>query len=206
MRRRLRVRVARAGSATIPSMRRRLLIAVSLVLTVALSVGLFNRAAAPVVDQGGVAVWFSPDGGCADAVIDAVRSSNKTLEIAAYHITHAGIAKAIVDANRRRVSVRVVMDASQAQSKYSSATFLHNAGVHVMIWQGALMHHKFVIVDGKQLITGSFNFTKAADESNAENLLIIRDKPRVIAAYRQQFSRLVQKSRRYTPPTTDGPE
>ena len=33
-----------------------------------------------------------------------------------------------------------------------------------------------MIIDGETVITGSFNFSKAAEERNAENLLIIRDR------------------------------
>jgi len=40
----------------------------------------------------------------------------------------------------------------------------------------AIAHNKVMIIDGEAVITGSFNFTKAAEESNAENLLVIRDK------------------------------
>ena len=38
-------------------------------------------------------------------------------------------------------------------------------------------HNKIMLIDGDTIITGSFNFTKAAEESNAENLLVLRDKP-----------------------------
>jgi phosphatidylserine/phosphatidylglycerophosphate/cardiolipin synthase-like enzyme len=33
-----------------------------------------------------------------------------------------------------------------------------------------------MVIDGETIITGSFHFTKAAQEKNAENVLIIRDK------------------------------
>ena len=42
--------------------------------------------------------------------------------------------------------------------------------------QHAIAHNKVMIIDGETVITGSFNFTKAAEENNAENLLVIRDK------------------------------
>ena len=158
-----------------------------------------GAARPPAVNQGGVSVLFSPDGGCDDALVTAIHDARKTLDIAAYHITHTKIAKAIVDANRRGVSVRVIMDKSQTQAKYSSATYLHNAGVPVTTWEAGVMHNKFIIIDGGDVFTGSFNFTKAADEQNAENLLLIEAKPRVTAAYRQQFDKLLQASRRYTP-------
>ena len=69
------------------------------------------------------------------------------------------------------------MDKSQRTEKYSSATFFFNAGIPVKIdAQHAIAHNKVMVIDGETVITGSFNFTKAAEENNAENLLVIRDK------------------------------
>jgi phosphatidylserine/phosphatidylglycerophosphate/cardiolipin synthase-like enzyme len=42
--------------------------------------------------------------------------------------------------------------------------------------QHAIAHNKVMIIDGETVITGSFNFTKAAEENNAENLLVIPDR------------------------------
>ena len=39
----------------------------------------------------------------------------------------------------------------------------------------AIAHNKIMIIDGTAVLTGSFNFTKAAGQKNAENLLVIRD-------------------------------
>ena len=69
------------------------------------------------------------------------------------------------------------MDKSQRTDQYSSATFLFNAGIPVKIdAQHAIAHNKVMIIDGETVITGSFNFTKAAEENNAENMLVIKDK------------------------------
>jgi phosphatidylserine/phosphatidylglycerophosphate/cardiolipin synthase-like enzyme len=69
------------------------------------------------------------------------------------------------------------LDKSQRTNQYSSATFLYNQGIPIKIdAQHAIAHNKVMIIDGETVITGSFNFTKAAEENNAENLLIIRDK------------------------------
>ena len=73
--------------------------------------------------------------------------------------------------------MEVILDKSQRTQKYSSATFLHNQGIPVKIdARHAIAHNKVMIIDGETVITGSFNFTKAAEENNAENLLVIRDK------------------------------
>ena len=45
---------------------------------------------------------------------------------------------------------------------------------HILTTKHAIAHNKIIVIDGKTVITGSFNFTKAAEEKNAENLLIIK--------------------------------
>ncbi len=73
--------------------------------------------------------------------------------------------------------MEIILDKSQRTDQYSSATFLFNVGIPVKIdAQHAIAHNKVMIIDGETVITGSFNFTKAAEEKNAENLLVIRDK------------------------------
>jgi phosphatidylserine/phosphatidylglycerophosphate/cardiolipin synthase-like enzyme len=73
--------------------------------------------------------------------------------------------------------VKVILDKSQRTDKYSSATFLYNQGIPVKIdAKHTIAHNKVMIIDGEAVITGSFNFTKAAEENNAENPLIIHDK------------------------------
>ena len=100
-----------------------------------------------------------------------------TILVQAYSFTSAPIAKALLDAHKRGVKVEVILDKSQRTDEYSSATFFFNAGIPTQIeTQHVIAHNKVMIIDGETVITGSFNFTKAAEESNAENLLMIHDK------------------------------
>lgn len=65
---------------------------------------------------------------------------------------------------------------SQRKETYTGATFLRNEGVPVYIDAAhAIAHNKVMVIDGQTVVTGSFNFTKAAEEKDGENLLIIRD-------------------------------
>jgi phosphatidylserine/phosphatidylglycerophosphate/cardiolipin synthase-like enzyme len=71
----------------------------------------------------------------------------------------------------------VLLDKSQKTEKYSSADFLANAGISTKIDAAhAIAHNKVMIIDNETVITGSYNFTKAAEENNAENLFVVRDK------------------------------
>jgi phosphatidylserine/phosphatidylglycerophosphate/cardiolipin synthase-like enzyme len=97
--------------------------------------------------------------------------------VQAYSFTSAPIAKALLDAHKRGLRVEVILDKSQRTEQYSSADFLANQGVPTKIDAAhAISHNKIIVIDGENIITGSFNFTKAAQEKNAENLLVIHDK------------------------------
>jgi phosphatidylserine/phosphatidylglycerophosphate/cardiolipin synthase-like enzyme len=129
------------------------------------------------LDQVSIQVYFSPYGGCTEAIVKALNKAKQTVLVQAYSFTSAPIAAALRDAHRRGVKVQVVLDKSQKTDKYSSATFLKNVGIPVWIdSKHAIAHNKIIIIDAVIVITGSFNFSKAAEERNAENLLIINNK------------------------------
>jgi phosphatidylserine/phosphatidylglycerophosphate/cardiolipin synthase-like enzyme len=82
----------------------------------------------------------------------------------------------LVDAIKRGAKVQVILDKSQRTEKYSGADFIQRAGIPTFIdGQHAMAHNKIMIIDGQIILTGSFNFTKAAEQNNAENLLVIQD-------------------------------
>jgi phosphatidylserine/phosphatidylglycerophosphate/cardiolipin synthase-like enzyme len=122
-------------------------------------------------------VYFSPKGGCTEAIIKELDRSKTSVLVQAYSFTSAPIAKALLNAHKRGVKVEVILDKSQRTQKYSSADFLANSGIPTKIDAvHAIAHNKVMVIDGETVITGSFNFTRAAEEKNAENLLVIRDK------------------------------
>jgi phosphatidylserine/phosphatidylglycerophosphate/cardiolipin synthase-like enzyme len=84
------------------------------------------------------------------------------------------IAAALMAAKRRGVDVRAVLDKSQRTERYSGATFLADAGIPVVIDElPAIAHNKVLVIDDATIITGSFNFTRAAQERNAENVFVV---------------------------------
>ena len=121
--------------------------------------------------------YLSPHGGCTAAIVDALAQAQRTVYVQAYSFTSAPIANALVDASKRGVKVQVILDKSQRSERYSSADFVAHAGISTRIdAQHAIAHNKIMVIDGLTVLTGSFNFTKAAEEQNAENLLVIRSK------------------------------
>lgn len=82
--------------------------------------------------------------------------------------------KALPQVKRRGINEQVILDKSQKKQRYSSYTFFSNQSLPVFIdSRHAIAHNKVMVIDRQTVITGSFNFTKAAEEKNAENLLII---------------------------------
>lgn len=144
-----------------------------------------------------IEVHFSPRGGCTEAVVDEIDAAKGTILVQAYSFTSAPIAKALVDAHKRGVDVRVVLDQSQRGEKYTSADFVRNAGIPVWIdAKHAIAHNKVMVIDGATIVTGSFNFTKSAEESNAENLLVIRS-PELATQYTANWKAHVEHSEPY---------
>jgi phosphatidylserine/phosphatidylglycerophosphate/cardiolipin synthase-like enzyme len=129
--------------------------------------------------------------------VQALGEAKRTIQAQAYSFTSSPIAKALLDAHKRGVNVQVILDKSQRTDKYTSADFLANQGVPVVIDANhAIAHNKVIIIDGETVLTGSFNFTKAAQERNAENLLIIHDSG-LAAQYAQNWEAHRQHSQPY---------
>jgi phosphatidylserine/phosphatidylglycerophosphate/cardiolipin synthase-like enzyme len=124
-----------------------------------------------------IEVYFSPHNGTTEAIVREIARAHSEIRVQAYSFTSAPIADALLKAHKRGIRVEVILDKSQRTQKYSSSTFLANAHIPTYIdAEHAIAHNKVIIVDRSVVITGSFNFTKAAEEKNAENLLIIRSK------------------------------
>ena len=145
-----------------------------------------------------IRVYFSPKGGCTEAVVREIDAAKRMILVQAYSFTSAPIAKALVDAHKRGVDVRVILDKSQRTEKYSEADFLHNMGIPTWIdAKHAIAHNKVMVLDGQTVITGSFNFTKAAEENNAENMLVIRDRA-IADKYTSKWDVHLEHSEPYT--------
>ncbi len=114
-------------------------------------------------------------------------------------------------AHKRGVKVQVLLDGSQKTYKYSSADFLVNSGILTRIDAAhAIAHNKIMVIDNEVVITGSFNFTKAAEEKNAENLLIIHSRQlayqyaqnwELHQSHSEPFGRTIKDNQRLALPT-----
>jgi phosphatidylserine/phosphatidylglycerophosphate/cardiolipin synthase-like enzyme len=133
---------------------------------------------------------FSPHQGATQLVVSTIDKARQSVRVAAYSFTSRPIGEALVKTHNRGVDVKVVLDKSQNSTR-SLAAFLQENGVPTRINSHyAIMHNKFMIIDNDVLELGSFNYTQAAEERNAENVMVIRNTPRVIADYARQWEKL----------------
>lgn len=134
-------------------------------------------------------VFFAPGGDCHDAVIAGLEAAQTCLDICVFTITDDRVTSSIREAARRGLRVRIITDDQKAFDPGSDVHYLAAAGLPVRQDFGdEHMHHKFAVIDGAQVITGSFNWTRGSS-FNHENILISAD-PSVVAAYAQEFERL----------------
>jgi phosphatidylserine/phosphatidylglycerophosphate/cardiolipin synthase-like enzyme len=144
---------------------------------------------------------FSPNGSATKLVTDTIHQAKKLILVQAYSFTSPAIAKALADAKASGVDVEVILDKSQWTEKYSGATYLANHKIPVLIDdKHAIAHNKVMIIDSNTVITGSFNFTKAAEEKNAENMIVLKDNPALARRYAQNWRVHAEHSVAYTGP------
>lgn len=130
--------------------------------------------------RAGVEVYFcqAEPGTCGEVMIGQIAQANQTIEAASYAFTHEGIGEALEVAASRGVEVRLVYDNLQSSNNTMSEILvnLRHAGVETRPGAGSVMHHKFLVIDGRRVVAGSFNFTNAGDWVNDENLMVMHSR------------------------------
>jgi phosphatidylserine/phosphatidylglycerophosphate/cardiolipin synthase-like enzyme len=135
-----------------------------------------------------VAAYFSPEGGCAAAVVREIQHARRHIHVLAYSFSSKPIAQALIDAKKRGVKIEVLLDHSNEQETYSDLPlFLEHGLAPLVDAKHAIAHNKVMIIDRRVLLTGSFNFTHQAETANAENLLVIKGHPELVELYYQNF-------------------
>ena len=140
---------------------------------------------------------FSPEVSIKESILKEMESTTSTLDLAIREITSLDMAQALVKAKQRGVKVRVIADSKQANMKTSKITYLIQQGIPVKVLGGkekGVMNHRFAILDGKRVLTGSFDWSEASLKWNYENILILHESE-VVATYQKEFDRLWREKR-----------
>ncbi len=141
-----------------------------------------------------IQVCFSPEENCTQLVEAAIAKAQKTILVQAYSFTSLPIAKALIAAHQRGIAVRMLVDHSQLTGKYSQVRHVMEQGIAVAVDKvPGIAHNKVMIIDDQYVLTGSFNWTQAAETRNAENLLLIDD-PKTNSIYKAEWQHRAEQA------------
>lgn len=146
-----------------------------------------------------VKVFFSPKGGCLKGIIKEIDMGTREILVLAYSFSSIPIRNALINAQKRGVKVEIIFDSDeQIEQKYKTAKVLLKGGVSVYIDDNhTSAHNKVIIIDRETVVTGSFNFTFAAENKNAENVLVIKSKALAELYAENWFAHLKHSSKSY---------
>ncbi|MGC0372248.1 MAG: hypothetical protein DGJ47_000957 [Rickettsiaceae bacterium] len=132
-------------------------------------------------------VCFTPPSGCGSLIAQEITKARKTIHVQAYGLTSTAIINQLKAAKDRGVKVIVLLDGGGLSNNDPVIKELRAAGIesHFDKLPG-IAHNKVMIIDKQKVITGSFNFTAAADSRNAENVMLIED-PKIAELYLQNW-------------------
>jgi phosphatidylserine/phosphatidylglycerophosphate/cardiolipin synthase-like enzyme len=148
--------------------------------------------------SGELQACFTPGEDCTTLIVRQIDGAKSELLVQAYGLTSAPIIQALGRAKERGVDAKVILDRINEQKRYTAATYLKNHGIDVLIDDAVVIaHNKVMVIDRRNVITGSFNFTRAAHAKNAENVLLITDDLVLAKAYAANWERRATAARRY---------
>jgi phosphatidylserine/phosphatidylglycerophosphate/cardiolipin synthase-like enzyme len=165
--------------------------------------GLARKAPLTLPATGTVQAAFTPGDDGGKLITDAIDTAQHQVLVQTFSFTHRKIADALVAAKRRGVDVKVISDKNQIQRIPTSLIWKIAAeGVPVFADSDHdSAHNKVIVIDAGSpdptLITGSFNFTHAAQYKNAENVLLIKGNAALTDLYRRNWQHHYEHSLPY---------
>ncbi len=149
------------------------------------------------IDGSQVEVYFSPEDGTLQHILESVNSATHSIYFLAYSFTSDELAEALIERSQAGVTVQGVFDEDQYHSNMGTELErLQSAGLDVRLDANPqLMHHKVIIIDGEVVITGSYNFSNNAEHNNDENTLIIHSQT-LASQYLAEFQKIFSLAQR----------
>jgi len=142
--------------------------------------------------------FFTSQESIESEVLGRIEGATSTIDIALFELRSPRLATAVKNASGRGVNVRLVLDASHRQEDLPAGQVRWLGGKNS--GGRGVMHHKFALFDGKEVLTGSFNWTPGAEHANYENALLTDD-AHTVKEYGQEFETLWRRSLVGPPPT-----
>jgi phosphatidylserine/phosphatidylglycerophosphate/cardiolipin synthase-like enzyme len=147
-------------------------------------------------------VCFTPGQDCRKRLAELIGEARTEVLVQAYSLTSREVVEALVAAGRRGAVVRVMLDEAKSHQRAEgrAAVELVANGAEVLVDAAhAIAHNKVAVLDGRRVVTGSYNFSAAAQERNAENLLVIDDE-QLVRRYAENWHRHAAHSHPFAGP------
>ena len=143
-----------------------------------------------LVTSPSIEVAFSPEAGAEALVVKVLASAQQTIRLAGYSFTSPAVVKGLLDAKRRDVDVKVLLDdrGNRGQASLVAMRMITEANIPLRVISAYAIHHdKYIVVDGRHTETGSFNYSQAAARSNSENVLVVWNNPGIAQRFLQHW-------------------
>lgn len=135
-------------------------------------------------------VYFTPGEDARNAIASEIDTARTSIKVCVFTISDNILAKALFAAHKRGVNVQIITDNDKSEDRGSDIDDMVGAGLNIKTDETSNhMHHKYAIIDGDTLITGSYNWTRSAYRYNHENVVISYEK-NLIRQFDQEFSQL----------------
>ena len=136
---------------------------------------------------------FSHEETSLSKLIRVLLGAKESLDVCVFTINCRELADAVVLLHKSGVVVRVLTDDEQMGTIGSQIEKFRREGIQVRHdLSSFFMHHKFAVIDRKQLLNGSFNWTRQAVTGNRENVMITSDQD-IVEAFSEEFQVLWEK-------------
>lgn len=149
--------------------------------------------AQPVATAAVIETGFSPEGSALPLVLKTITTAQTEVRVMGYSFTSPEVVRALINARKRGVDVRVVLDHKANAGKQNKASraamnLLVGAGIPVRTVSAfKILHDKVIVADRRNTQLGSYNYTRAAEKSNSENVLVVWDDSVVAQRYLQHW-------------------
>ncbi len=142
-------------------------------------------------DNSVISIYFSPKSNTyQQAIKNLIKDAKKYIYIPIFYLTRRDLANDLIDAKDRGVDIKIILDATAARNRYSIHRYLRKSGIAVKVENfGGKMHVKAIIIDDKYIVGGSMNLTKAGNNKNDENTIVLKN-PKMAKKFRDYFLKL----------------
>lgn len=159
------------------------------------------RKQTSMIEDTPVMILFAPEDDAMNMLVPLIKQARESVYFMTFAFTHDEMGQELVKQSRRGVDVRGVFESRNATSSHSEIHRLYCNGIDVRVdGNSANMHHKVFIIDGKIVVTGSYNFSNNSENSNDENLVFLSNHD-IAETYQEEFEKVWAEA--YPPALSD---